>query len=288
MMDRREFVMSSLAFSAAASTGAMAGKRAASPRFAHRQAQMITEPGQSVFDLAARIPGLSGVQLQMIWKGTDISEGSRAAELRREAHDKGLLVPSIAGIWKSGENILKTDLAEQAIGNAIRAASTLGAQVILIVMFKANCPDMTDAKSYEPVVALLRRISAPAKDAGVKLCLETSLTPADDRKLLEVVDRSNVRSYYDATNTETFHPGEGLLGIKLLGPLIAECHLKNENRRLDQAPSKVDWAAAIRAYRDIDYNHWFCFETEHTTPQAVIDDTRSNIAFVRSQFTFRT
>ena len=74
---------------------------------------MITEPGQSVFDLAARIPGLSGVQLQMIWKGADISEGTRAAELRQEARAKGLLIPSVAGIWKPGENILKTDVAEQ-------------------------------------------------------------------------------------------------------------------------------------------------------------------------------
>src|SRR6202012_3992052 len=139
-MDRREFMISSLAFSAAGAASMM-DKPVPTPRFAHRQAQMITEPGQSVFDLAAMIPGLSGVQLQMIWKETDISEGSRAAELRQEAHDKGLLVPSIAGVWKPGENILKTDVAEQAIGNAIRAASTLGAQVILIVMFKANCPD---------------------------------------------------------------------------------------------------------------------------------------------------
>lgn len=287
MMDRREFVMSSLAFSAAASAGAVVNNAPASPRFAHRQAQMITEPGQSVFDLATKIPGLSGVQLQMIWKGADISQGTQAKELRREADDKGLLIPSIAGIWKPGENIFKTDVAERAIENAIRTASTLGAQVILIVMFKENCPDMTDSKSYEPVVALLRRMSAPAKDAGVKLCPETSLSPADDRRLLELVDRSNVRCYYDATNTESFHPGEGVRGIKLLGPLIGECHLKNENRRLDQTPSKVDWAAAIRAYRDIDYNHWFCFETEHATPQAVIDDTKSNIAFVRSQFTSR-
>lgn len=288
MMDRREFVMSSLAFSAATSAGAMVDKPAPSPRFAHRQAQMITEPGQSVFDLAARIPGLSGVQLQMIWKGTDISEGAQAVELRQEARDKGLLIPSIAGIWKPGENILKTDVAERAIGNAIRTASTVEAQVILIVMFKENCPDLTDPRSYEPVVALLRRMSAPARDAGVKLCPETSLTPADDRKLLELVDRSSVRSYYDATNTETFHPGEGVPGIKLLGPLIGECHLKNENRRLNQTPSKVDWTAAIRAYRDIDYNHWFCFETEHATTQAVIEDTKSNIAFVRSQLTSRT
>jgi sugar phosphate isomerase/epimerase len=282
-MDRREFLISSLAFSAAG-TAAMADKPTPTPRFAHRQAQMITAPGESVFDLAAKIPGLSGVQLQMIWKGTDISEGSRAQELKRQAHDKGLLLPSIAGIWKPGENIFKADAAERAIANAIQTSSTLGAKVILIVMFKENCPDMNNPESYQPVVALLRRMSAPAKDAGIKLCLETSLAPADDRKLLETVDRPSVGCYYDAMNTESFHPGDGVPGIKLLGSLIGECHLKNENRRLDQAPSKVNWAAAIEAYRDIHYDHWFCFETEHASPQAVIDDTRANIEFVRAHF----
>jgi sugar phosphate isomerase/epimerase len=262
----------------------MADKPLPTPRFAHRQAQMITAPGESVFDLAAKIPGLSGVQLQMIWKGADISEGSRAQELRQQAHDKSLLLPSIAGIWKPGENIFKADAAVRAIANAIRTASTLGAKVILVVMFKENCPDMNNPDSYRPVVALLRRMSAPATDAGVKLCLETSLAPADDQKLLETVDRPNVRCYYDAMNTESFHPGDGVPGIKLLGPLIGECHLKNENRRLDQAPSKVNWAAAIEAYRDIHYDHWFCFETEHASPQAVIDDTRANIEFVRAHF----
>jgi len=287
-MDRREFVMSSLAFSAAAGTGAIADKTLPPPRFAHRQAQMITEPGQSVFELAAKIPGLSGVQLQMIWKGTDISEGTRAADLRQQANEHGILVPSIAGIWQPCENIFKADAAERAIANAIRAASSLGAQVILVVMFKQNCPDMNDRTSYEPVVALLRRMGAPANDAGVKLCLETSLAPADDRKLLELVDQPSVRCYYDATNTETFHPSEGVPGIKALGALIGECHLKNENRRLNQAPLKVDWVAALHSYRDIHYDHWFCFETEHASTQAVIDDTVANMAFVRSQLAQRS
>ena len=286
-MDRREFIISSLAFSAAGAA-AMEEKPALTPRFAHRQAQMLTEPGQSVFQLAAKIPGLSGVQLQMIWKGTDISDGTRSADLRQQAHDNGVIVPSIAGIWKPGENIFKADVAERAIGNAIRAASTLGARVILIVMFKENCPDMNNPDSYNPVVSLLRHMSAPALDAGITLCPETSLTPADDRKLIESVDRPSVRCYYDAMNTETYHPGQGVSGIKTLGPLIGECHLKNGNRRLDQSPSPVNWAAAIEAYRDIHYDHWFCFETEHASSQAVIDDTAANINFVKSHFAAHT
>jgi hypothetical protein len=64
-MDRREFLFPSLAFR----SNAIAFQGMASPlRFAHRQANMVTSPGQDVFELASQIPGLSGVQLQMIWK----------------------------------------------------------------------------------------------------------------------------------------------------------------------------------------------------------------------------
>jgi hypothetical protein len=50
----------------------------------------------------------------------------------------------------------------------------------------------------------------------------------------------------------------------------------------------VDWVAALHSYRDIHYDHWFCFETEHASTQAVIDDTVANMAFVRSQLAQRS
>lgn len=283
-MDRRAFIASSLAACAVAAQAS----DPSSPRFAHRQAQMPLAPGQNVFQLAAKIPGLAGVQLQMIWKGADISQGGQASELKKQARDNGILTPSIAGIWKHGENIFAAQAAEQAIMNAIQAASQLDARVILIAMFEKNCPQMDDPASYEPAVALLRKMAPRAADADTKLCLETSLTPADDLKFIERVGHPSVRVYYDATNTETYHPGTGVAGIHILRHDIGEIHLKNGDRLLDQQPAKVNWVEAIKAYRDIHYSGWYCFETEHASPERCIEDTIANMAFVRAQLSKRS
>ncbi len=279
-MDRRQFVFSSLAL---ASDNALPKTE---PRFAHRQAQMVTAPGKSVFELAAKIPGLSGVQLQVIWKGNDLGENGLAADYKQQARSYGIQTPSIAGIWRPGENILQPQVAERAIANAIRVAATLDARVILVVMFNENCPKMTDEAAYGPVVSLLLRMAPQAADRNVKLCLETSLLPIEDRKLVDLVAHPNVRVYYDAHNVENFHPGEALVGIPLLNARIAEVHLKNENRLLNQQPSNLNWAAAIHAYRDTHYSGWFCFETEHASPDRCIADTLANIAFVRENIRF--
>lgn len=243
--------------------------------------------GENVFELAAKITGLSGVQLQMIWKGADISQGGQARELKRQARDNGILTPSIAGIWKHGENIFASDAAEQAITNAIRASSALEAKVILIAMFQQNCPNMSDESSYGPAVALLKKMAPHAADADTKLCLETSLLPEDDRKLIEMVGHPNVRVYYDATNTATYHPGTAVAGIRMLRNDIGEIHLKNGDRLLDQQPAKVNWVEAIKAYRDIHYSGWYCFETEHASTERCIEDTIANMAFVRAQLAAR-
>jgi sugar phosphate isomerase/epimerase len=281
-MDRREFIASTLAASAASAVTAHAAAPEPAPRFAHRQAQMPLPPGENVFQLAAKISGLSGVQLQMIWHGADISEGSTAAGLRKQARDSGILTPSIAGIWKHGENLYSSN-AEQIIDNAIRTAHTLEAGVILVVMFKENCPDMTKPASWEPAVDLFKKMAPRAAEAGTKLCIETSQSPDDDLLFVERVGHPAFRVYFDATNCNTYHPGTAIQGILALRHDIGEVHLKNEDRLLSQLPARVDWPKALHEYRDIHYNGWYCFETEHASPEACITDTIANMAFVRKE-----
>lgn len=242
---------------------------------------MPLPPGENVFEFARKIPGLAGVQLQMIWHGEDISAGDRARQLKQQARDNGMLTPSIAGIWQRGQNVFGGKMAELVLGNAIRTAATLEAGVILVVMFKENCPDVSDSNSYRRVVDLFRKMAPRAADAKTKLCVETSLAPKDDLKLVEMVNHPAMGVYFDATNTETYHPGSALRGIRILRKHIGEVHLKNGDRLLSQQPSKVNWAEAIREYREIHYDHWYCFETEHVSPEGCIRDTVANMAFVR-------
>lgn len=282
IIGRRNFLRASLALPLAA----LETRGQTLPlKFGHRQANMAVTPGPSVFELARRIPGLSGVELQVIWKGQDLCDRKTALDYKREANRWAIEIPSIAGIWKPGGSIFNTDAAEQTLVSAVRAAELLGASVILVALFKPNCPDMGDERSFGPVVQLFQKIAPSAAESGVTFGLETSLIPADDRKFISLIDHPKVQLYYDATNVETYHPGQSVSGIELLGSHIVQCHLKNDDRLLNQQPSKVDWVAAIKAFRRIGYTGWYVFETAHSSPEQCVEATQKNIQFVTQYVT---
>ncbi|MBS1814221.1 MAG: hypothetical protein JSS87_05050 [Acidobacteria bacterium] len=277
-MDRRTFLGGSLALSATTFAGTLPELPL---KFGHRQANMGVHPGEEVFALARRIRGLSGVELQVMWKGQDLTQRETALQYKRGANRWAVEVPSLAGIWKPGESVYDRPIAERAIAGSVRAAEWIGASVILVALYKKNCPDMQDEKSYAPLVSLFQKMGEQARGSGVVLGLETSLAPADDRKLIHLIAHSSVKTYFDATNVETDHPGQAIAGIGILGADIVQCHLKNENPRLDQKPAKVDWAVACRRLQQVGFRGWHVFETRHADTEACVRDTEANIAFVR-------
>ncbi len=276
-MNRRELL---LLLSAAAASRAAA---AVPLRFAHRQANMVSQPGPAVFELARRINGLSGVELQVHFKGTTLWDQDTLLAYRRAAEGTGLAIPSLAGLWPPRASLVQPT-AEEHLRKAIRAAESLGAKTILAAGFRENCPRMDDERSYGPVVTLLQKVSGAAREAGVVIGLETSLAPADDRKLIDLVNSPNVRVYYDLDNVERFgHAGDATPGIALLGSRIGQVHLKNEDRLLEE-PGRVNWADAVKGLAAIGYAGWFVFETSHSSPEQCIAATEKNIAFVKHQF----
>ena len=277
-MRRREFLLTSLA---AAALAKRAGATAL--RFGHRQANMVNDPGPEVFDLAKRIRGLSGVELQVFYKGTTLWDQETLLSYRRAAERTGMTIPSLAGIWPPGASLLEAT-AEEHVRKAIRAAQSLGATTILAACFEKNCPRMDDEQSYGPVVAMLQKVSGVARDAGVTIGMETSLAPTDDRKLIDMVDRPNVQIYYDLDNVERYnHTNEAVPGIAVLKTRIRQVHLKNEKRLLEE-PGRVNWADAVKGLAAINYPGWFVFETGHSDAEQSIEATEKNIAFVTGHF----
>jgi len=284
MLHRRQFLHAWL--SAAAVAGVQPGAVGQRPvrKFGHRQANMVSEPGPSVFDLARQIHGLSGVELQVHYKGTMLWDRDTLLSYQQAAKRTGLLIPSLAGIWPPGASILQPT-AEEHLLKAIRAAESLHATTILAACFEQNCPKMDQEQSYGPVVAVLQKVSGAARDAGVIVGMETSLAPADDSKLIDLVDRPEVRVYYDLDNVERYgHTNQAVPGIAKLGNRIRQVHLKNEDRLLEQ-PGRVNWADAIKGLAAIGYPGWFVFETSHSGPQQCVEATEKNIAFVTRHFT---
>jgi len=282
MGSRREFLI----FPALAPLVSAEGERAASGlKIGHRQANMAVGPGPEVFDLARRIPGLSGIELQVHFKGTTLWDRETLMAYRRSAERAGLKVPSLAGIWTRGASILQPVAAEQHIRKAIQAAEDIGAAVILVAAFGDNCPNMQQEPSYAPVVSLLQKLAPFAAGAGVTICLETSLSPSDDSKLIDLVGHANVRVYYDLDNCEWYgHKGQAIPGIAKLGRArIGQVHLKNEDRLLEE-PGRVDWKAALAALKQIGYDGWLVFESSHPSPEHCIAVTTRNITFIERYF----
>jgi sugar phosphate isomerase/epimerase len=246
---------------------------------------MARKPGPEVFDVARQIPGLSGVELQVLFKGASLWDRETLMTYKRAAERTGLRIPSLAGVWGPNVSILKPGPAEEHLRKAIEVAESLGAKVILAAAFEKNCPDMNDEQSYGPAVAVLRKVAPGAANAGVTLAMETSLAPSDDKKLIDLVNQPSVRVYYDLDNVERYgHTGRSIPGLEELGKQrIGQIHLKNESRLLEE-PGRVDWADALKVIKRIGYDGWFVFETAHSGPEQCIEATRKNIDFIKRHF----
>jgi sugar phosphate isomerase/epimerase len=246
---------------------------------------MTNQPGPGVFEIARRIPGITGVELQVQFQKTTLWDRDTLLTYKRGAADAGMLIPSLAGVWTGGASLVQPGPAEETLRKSIQAAEALKARVILVAAFQKNCPIMDQEDSYGPVVTMLQKVAGAAADAGVTLGMETSLSPADDKKLIDLVAKPSVKVYYDADNVERFgHKGASVPGYEVLGKSrIAQIHVKNEDQLLEE-PGRVNWTGAFKAMRRIGYQGWLVFESSHSGPEQCVEATKKNIAFIRSQF----
>jgi L-ribulose-5-phosphate 3-epimerase len=248
----------------------------------HRAASMKMVGNFDVFKMAREIPGLLGVELQVTAGNPNLHDWEAVRRYKREAHRWGIMIPSLAGLWEPGVSIRTSPAAGVNLLRAIRVAEFLGARVILAAFFRDNAPDMNDESSYGPVVQLLNAAAPTAAEAGVIIGLENSLSPADNKKLVDLVNHRNVKVYYDLYNMAHYgHAAEVIPGLTLLGTeRICQVHVKNGEKLLSE-PGPVDWPKALETLNRMEYEDWYVLETQHNSREKVIEDTTTNIEFLR-------
>jgi sugar phosphate isomerase/epimerase len=241
--------------------------------------QMVGDLG--VVRTAASIPGLLGVELQATGGKQNLRDWDVVRQYKKEANRWGIRIPSLAGVWDRGVQI-HSPAAHDSLLKSIRAAELLGSSVILLAFFKENAPDMTREESFGPVVSLLQKTAPPAADAGVILGLENSLSPSDNKKLVDLVAHPAVGVYYDLHNMAFYgHGDQAIPGVKLLGrERICMVHVKNGSMLLEE-PGPIDWVAAFREFNEIQYDGWYVYETGHDSTADCIEDTKKNNAFLQ-------
>jgi sugar phosphate isomerase/epimerase len=278
MQDRRQFLFSAsaAAITAAAATEAWAAK--VPLKVGHREANMLRVSSPAVYEMAASIPGLSGIEVQTV--RSKLWERENVLAYKRESNRWRIRTASMGGTLPAGQSITVPGPAEESLRKTIKAAEILGASVVMVAGFRETCPKMDDEASYGPVVEMLKRLAPTAEDAGITLALLTSLTTDEHIKLLNLVNLPAVRVYWDGTGTESMvHNGEGLKGFETLGDRICQIHLKNGNKLMEE-PNLVDWTKAFPAIKKLNFEGWFVFETSHASPEACVADTRRNIEWL--------
>ena len=255
---------------------------------------MLRKSSPYVYELAASIPGLSGVEVQTT--RSNLWDRATVLAYKKEASRWGIRTVSMGGSLPDGGTLLDPGPAEVSVRKTIQSGEILGATVVLVPLLNETCPRMDVEASYGPVVEVLKRLAPVAEDAGITLGLETSLSVADHQKLLGLVAHPAVRAYWDATGVDHMgHPGDGMKGLEVLGASnICQMHLKNgrklmEERHLMEEHPKhreagrsmsIDWTKALPIIKASGFEGWFAFETPHASPEACVEDTKKNIAFV--------
>jgi L-ribulose-5-phosphate 3-epimerase len=288
-LNRRGFLQTCAAAVAGTGAGTLPGFGAAPAPTPARQvplklgiraASMRMVGDYGVIQTAAGIAGIRGVELQVTAGERNLRDWDVVRHYKRESERWDIRIPSIAGVWDKGVSI-SSPRAGENLQLSIRAAEILGSSGILVAFFKESAPDMSREESYGPVVTMLQKAAGAAVDAGVVLGLENSLSPADNRKLVDLVGQPAVRVYYDLYNMATYgHGSEAVPGVKLLGrERICAVHVKNGDKLIEQT-GPIDWPAAFAAFNEIGYDGWYTYETSHKSIAACLADTARNNAFL--------
>ncbi len=233
----------------------------------------------------AKKSGLEGVELNVGGPAEKlkIADPEYRAKLKDQMRETSLATSSfMMGLFNS------TPLASDPRGPAwleqsIDAAKDLGAQTILIAFFgKGSLKQGKELKKadIDVVVERIKAAAPRAKEAGVFLGIENTLSAEQNLEILGRIGHDSVRIYYDCYNLT----GEGYdvpAEIRLLKDRISIFHFKNGPDYLESG--KMKWEPIAEAIREIRYEGWIVLETSCPSKDRVADD-RKNADYIRKLF----
>ncbi len=233
----------------------------------------------------AKEAGLDGVEIGVgnAAEKLHVADPAVRQQYKEQMAKTGLTISSfMMGLLNS--NPLAVDPRAPAwLEQSIDAAKDLGAGVILVAFFgKGDLLRDGQVKQADVDVAIQRlKDAAPrAKDAGVILAIENTLSGRQNAEMLERIGHPSVRVYYDVGNST----GKGYdvpAEIRFLKERIACIHFKDRDRYLGEGLIQFEpIAAAIKA---IGYQGWIVMETANPSGNAMADAKR-NAAFIRRLF----
>jgi len=187
--------------------------------------------------------------------------------------------------------------------DAIDAAVALGATNVLMAFFGNGDLRYRDAQGefvnesggqfasfrldddkVGSVVETLKQVVPRARDAGVALGLENTITAAQNLEIIDRVGSEWLQIYYDLGNS-TGNGYDVPTELRMIGnDRLCEVHLKDwSTPLLGSEGCMVNNPGAAAALTEIGYDKWLVLETSGREGQ-FMEDTRANVAWAKETF----
>ena len=151
-----------------------------------RRKHASKESSPGVYELAASIGGISGVEVQTV--RSKLWDREVALTYKSESSQWNMRTVSMGGVMPSGASLVKPATAEDPIRKAIISGEILGANVVSGAGVPPGLPQDGRRSFVWSRGQLLQRLAPVAADAGIVLGLELSLSLEEHRKLMTLID----------------------------------------------------------------------------------------------------
>lgn len=231
----------------------------------------------------ARECGLQGVELGVGGPADklEIADPEKRAKYKEQVKAGGIVVSSLSMDLTNSNPVASDARAVAWLGQCIDAAKDFGALAILVPFFgKAHLLD--SGKEFKKadvdnVVAKMKEVAPKAKEAGVHLGIECTLTAKQYGDILDRIGSEFVGAYYDIGNCTGAGfdvPGD----IKTLKDRMCMIHFKDGKNFLGEGQVKLEPVAD--ALKAINYKNWIILETACPTKNGPAD-AKKNVETIR-------
>jgi sugar phosphate isomerase/epimerase len=232
------------------------------------------------FDVAKRI-GLDGVQVDF-GRGEDelpLFEAGLQQDILGHAEQNGLEVASLAMGVLNNIPYKSDPRAERWVEKAIDVCKLMRTDIILLAFF-GNGDLRNDAQGTDGTVARLKNIASKAEKAGVTLAIESWLSAAEHRAIIDRVGSPAVKVYYDVGNSNKM--GYDIYEeIRVLGELICQFHAKDYDDLYGKG--SIDFPRVREAMDAVGCRGWLVMEGVKM-PLGVEESCRYDADYLRTVF----
>lgn len=231
----------------------------------------------------AKEAGLEGVEVRAGNKAQDrleIADPAVRQKYKDQMKATGLPISSLMMGLLNSYPLASDPRGPAWLEQSIEGAQDLGARVILVAFFgKGSLLEGGQVKKadVDVVVERLKAAAPKAKEAGVILAIENTLSAQQNAEILDRIGHESVRIYYDVGNT-TNQGYDVPAEIRFLKDRITIFHFKDNPSYLGEG--KVQFPPIAAAIHDIGYQGWIVLETTSPAKNPVADAQR-NAAYVR-------